>query len=39
MLERFALLSVPAVDAERVIERASGIEVAGHTLALERAGT
>ncbi len=39
MLERFALLSVPAGDAERVIERASGIEVAGHTLALERAGT
>ncbi|HEY1777805.1 MAG TPA: DEAD/DEAH box helicase [Solirubrobacteraceae bacterium] len=39
MLERFALLSVPAGDAERVIERASGVEVAGHTLALERAGT
>ena len=39
MLERFALLSVPAGDAERVTERASGIEVAGHTLALERAGT
>jgi ATP-dependent RNA helicase DeaD len=39
MLERFALLSVPAGDADRVIERASGIEVAGHTLALERAGT
>jgi cyclophilin family peptidyl-prolyl cis-trans isomerase len=32
MLERFALLSVPAGDADRVIERASGIEVAGHTL-------
>ena len=26
-------------DAERVIERVSGVEVAGHTLALERAGT
>ena len=39
MLERFALLSVPAGDAERVIERVSGVEVAGHTLALERAGT
>jgi ATP-dependent RNA helicase DeaD len=38
MLERFALLSVPAGDAELVIERASGVEVAGHTLALERAG-
>jgi len=38
MLERFALLSVPAGDADRVIERASGVEVAGHTLALERAG-
>src|ERR1700694_279231 len=39
MLERFALLSVPAGDAERVIERVSGVEVAGQTLALERAGT
>jgi ATP-dependent RNA helicase DeaD len=39
MLERFALLSVPARDADRVIERASGVEVAGHTLALERAGS
>ena len=39
MLERFALLSVPASDADRVIERASGVEVAGHTLALERAGS
>ena len=39
MLERFALLSVPAGEADRVIERASGVEVAGHTLALERAGT
>jgi len=39
MLERFALLSVPAAEADRVIERASGVEVAGHTLSLERAGT
>ncbi|HEY7968302.1 MAG TPA: DEAD/DEAH box helicase [Solirubrobacteraceae bacterium] len=39
MLERFALLSVPAGEADRVIERASGVEVAGHTLALERAGS
>jgi ATP-dependent RNA helicase DeaD len=39
MLERFALLSVPAGDADRVIQRASGVEVAGHTLALERAGS
>jgi ATP-dependent RNA helicase DeaD len=39
LLERFALLSVPAGDADRVIERASGIDVAGHTLALERAAT
>ena len=38
MLERFALLSVPAGDADRIIKRASGVEVAGHTLALERAG-
>jgi ATP-dependent RNA helicase DeaD len=39
LLERFALLSVPAGDAERVIEEASGVEIAGHTLALERAAT
>ena len=39
MLERFALLSVPAGEADRVIERASGVDVAGHTLSLERAGT
>jgi ATP-dependent RNA helicase DeaD len=39
LLERFALLSVPAGDAERVIERASGVEIAGHTLALERAAS
>jgi ATP-dependent RNA helicase DeaD len=37
MLERFALLSVPASDADLIIERASGVDVAGHTLALERA--
>ncbi|HLW95522.1 MAG TPA: DbpA RNA binding domain-containing protein, partial [Solirubrobacteraceae bacterium] len=37
MLERFALLSVPAEEADRVIESASGVDVAGHTLALERA--
>jgi len=39
LLERFALLSVPAGDADRIIERASGVEIAGHTLALERAGS
>jgi hypothetical protein len=39
MLERFALLSVPAGDADLVIERASGVDIAGHTLSLERAGT
>jgi ATP-dependent RNA helicase DeaD len=39
LLERFALLSVPAGDADRVIERASGVEIGGHTLALERAGS
>jgi ATP-dependent RNA helicase DeaD len=39
LLERFALLSVPAGDADRVIERASGVEIAGHTLALQRAGS
>src|SRR5665213_1579998 len=39
MLERFALLSVPASDADNVIARVSGVEIAGHTLALERAAT
>jgi len=39
LLERFALLSVPARDAQRVIDRATGVEIAGHTLALERAGS
>jgi ATP-dependent RNA helicase DeaD len=37
MLERFALLSVPEPEAERVIAAAGGVEVCGHRLALERA--
>jgi phage gp45-like len=37
VLERFALLSVPAPEADRVIARADGVEVCGHRLALERA--
>jgi ATP-dependent RNA helicase DeaD len=38
VLERFALLSVPAPEADRVIASADGVEVCGHRLALERAG-
>jgi ATP-dependent RNA helicase DeaD len=37
VLERFALLSVPEPEAERVIQSTSGVLVAGHRLALERA--
>ncbi|MGD0197301.1 MAG: DEAD/DEAH box helicase [Solirubrobacteraceae bacterium] len=37
VLERFALLSVPAPEADRVIARADGVQVCGHRLALERA--
>ena len=37
LLERFALLSVPAPEADRVIASADGVEVCGHRLALERA--
>ena len=37
VLERFALLSVPAPEADRVIASADGVEVCGHRLALERA--
>jgi ATP-dependent RNA helicase DeaD len=36
VLERFALLSVPASEAERVIVQAGGSEVHGHRLELER---
>jgi len=39
VLERFALLSVPAPEADLVIARADGVEVCGHRLALERAGS
>jgi ATP-dependent RNA helicase DeaD len=38
VLERFALLSVPAPEADRVIASTGGVEVRGHRLALERAG-
>jgi ATP-dependent RNA helicase DeaD len=38
VLERFALLSVPAPEADRVIESVSGVTVAGHQLELERCG-
>ena len=37
LLERFALLSVPAPEAERVIASVDGVVVGGHRLALERA--
>ncbi len=38
LLERFALLSVPAPEADRVIESVSGITVAGHQVSFERCG-
>jgi ATP-dependent RNA helicase DeaD len=37
LLDRFALLSVPAPEADRVIASTDGVEVCGHRLALERA--
>jgi ATP-dependent RNA helicase DeaD len=37
VLERFALLSVPAPEADRVIAIADGVEVCGHRVSLERA--
>jgi ATP-dependent RNA helicase DeaD len=37
MLERFALLEVPAADAERVADSVDGTDVRGHTLRLELA--
>jgi ATP-dependent RNA helicase DeaD len=36
LLERFAILSVPAAEAERVLEAVSGERVRGHELRLER---
>jgi len=38
VLEQFSLLSVPADDADRVIEQVSGTEVAGQPVRLQRAG-
>jgi ATP-dependent RNA helicase DeaD len=37
MLERFALLEVPAGDAERVAGAVDGTDVRGHTMRLETA--
>ena len=37
VLERFALLSVPEPEAERVIASVGGVEIGGRPLALERA--
>ena len=37
VLERFALLSVPEPEADRVLEVTSGVTVGGHKLVLERA--
>ena len=37
LLERFALLEVPAADAERVADSVDGTDVRGHTLRLELA--
>jgi hypothetical protein len=34
-LERFALVEVPAADAERIVTAVSGTTVHGRTLALE----
>jgi ATP-dependent RNA helicase DeaD len=39
MLERFALLEVPAADATRVAGAVDGTAVRGHTLRVERART
>jgi ATP-dependent RNA helicase DeaD len=36
LLERFALLSVPATEVDRVLETVSGEQVRGHELRLER---
>jgi ATP-dependent RNA helicase DeaD len=36
LLERFALLSVPAAEAERVVTSVSGEQVRGHELRIER---
>jgi ATP-dependent RNA helicase DeaD len=36
LLERFAILSVPATEVERVLETVSGEQVRGHELRLER---
>src|SRR6185312_4604991 len=38
VLDRFSFLSVPAGEADRVIESLDGHEVAGRTLTLERVG-
>jgi ATP-dependent RNA helicase DeaD len=37
MLERFAFVEVPSVEADRVVERTHGTEVRGHALRLELA--
>jgi ATP-dependent RNA helicase DeaD len=39
MLQRFALVEVPAADAEQVVERAAGTEIRGHVLRFELART
>ena len=38
VLERFSLLSVPAAEADRVVDEVSGADVAGVTVTLKRAG-
>jgi len=38
VLEQFSLLSVPADDADRVLEKVAGAQVAGKPLRLQRAG-
>ena len=38
VLERYSFLSVPEVEADRVIRALEGRELRGHALALERVG-
>jgi hypothetical protein len=38
VLERFSFLSVPAAEADRVVEALDGRELRGRTLRLERVG-
>ena len=39
VLDRFSFLSVPAAEADRVIDALDGHEVRGRTLSLQRVGS